>query len=62
MTLQCECGGAVEILDGSDPDDGPTYWERYRCVSCDRTGSYTFGPDGETKTGCLTTVDDYGRF
>jgi len=53
MTLRCECGGAVEL-------DGPGIYgeeyatEQYECVACGRTGSLLMGPDGESKSGCLT--------
>lgn len=56
MTLQCECGGAVEITSQSYPhDDGGRAFEAYRCVSCGRRGTYTFGDGGDRRTGCLTS-------
>ena len=61
MTLVCECGGSLEIThqqydrdaDGNITGEGQAY-EEYRCMSCGRTGSYTFGDGGEHMTGCLT--------
>jgi hypothetical protein len=52
MTLRCECGGAVELTGQSYGED--VAFESYECASCGRTGSYTFGADGERMTGCLT--------
>lgn len=63
MTLRCKCGGAVEIQEGTDPDDGPPYIEYYHCLSCGRSGTYVFGADSERMTGCLTTTEDqYATF
>lgn len=55
MTLRCECGGRVEVREGSNPDTGGRHWESYRCVECGGTGTYRFG-DGypDETTGCLT--------
>ena len=59
MTLMCECGSlALSFEEQAYPEDAPAY-ERYRCESCGRTGSYSFGSEGgekfEQMTGCLTT-------
>jgi hypothetical protein len=56
MTLRCQCGGRVEIIDGSDPNAGEPHFEKYECIECGRRGSYTFENGQETMTGCLTSV------
>jgi hypothetical protein len=52
MTLQCECGGALELTDQVNTDDLVT--ERYRCASCGETGTYRFDVDGDATSGCVT--------
>lgn len=52
MTLQCRCGGALELTDQVYTDDLAT--ERYRCASCGATGTYRFGADGDVMSGCVT--------
>lgn len=49
MTLQCQCGGALEMTSQSY---GQNSYERYECASCRETGSYRFGDKTET-TGCV---------
>jgi hypothetical protein len=60
MTLRCQCGGVVEIQDGSDPDPEATmFWERYECVECGRTGTYTHYTEpgrSDDYGGCLTST------
>jgi hypothetical protein len=59
MTLRCECGGAVEIVDGSEPDpDASSFFEVYECASCGRTGTYTHHTNpsrSDEYGGCLTS-------
>lgn len=52
MTLRCgECGGSVEVQDVSA---GPEFAvERYECVGCGGTGTYTNGPAGERTSGVV---------
>lgn len=63
MVLQCKCGGALEIEDQNYQYDEDGFavgmaFEKYRCASCDRTGTYEFGEQNgreiERKTGCVT--------
>jgi len=56
MTLQCECGGALEITSQHYPDDGMAH-ESYKCVSCGRVGGFRFGKGREETSGCVTTSD-----
>jgi len=59
VTLRCECGGAVTIVRGTDPDApgdvGDGFTEIFECASCGRTG--TLAVDGTTRqtrlSGCL---------
>jgi len=57
MTLQCTCGGAVELTDSSYSENYAN--EEYRCVSCGDTGRLTMGPEMNTKSGCL---EENGRY
>jgi len=51
-TLRCECGGAVEIVNASYPDESHAF-EQYECVSCGRRGAFRFGNGRSEKSGCL---------
>jgi len=58
VTLRCECGGAVEVVDGTYPydDDGRPSGRAtatYACPSCGRTGGMSFGDGPTDKWGCL---------
>ena len=63
IMLACECGShAIEITEaeGSPDENGfvESFWERYHCELCDRTGTYVVNEDGSDRlTGCLTRVD-----
>jgi len=57
MTLTCECGGALEITDQSYGEE--TAFEMYKCASCGKTGSYSFGSGRDKTSGCVTTRRDY---
>jgi len=57
MTLQCECGGVVEIQSQSYGDTSAV--ETYKCLSCGRTGTFRFGDGTSSKTGCLTENGSY---
>lgn len=52
MTLHCgRCGGAVEVQDVAA---GPKFaFERYECVECGGTGTYTNAPTGERTSGVV---------
>ena len=52
-TLRCECGGCVEIQEGSYDDATGRAFETYECVNCGRRGSFTFGNGRSEKSGCL---------
>jgi hypothetical protein len=60
MTLICECGSpAIEITDASETHDEHdavvSFWEKYQCDCCDRTGKFYLNADNnERLTGCLT--------
>jgi hypothetical protein len=54
LMLRCNCGGRVEVVEGSDPDHGPQHWELYECQDCGAEGTYRFGPVKNETTGCLT--------
>jgi hypothetical protein len=59
VTLRCECGGVVEVQDGTYPSDSngrPSgrATETYECVSCGRTGGMSFGDGPTNKWGCLS--------
>jgi len=54
VTLRCECGGPVELQNGTDHGDG-NFFETYECTSCGRTGGYSHDRvTGDSLTGCLT--------
>jgi hypothetical protein len=54
MSLRCECGGAVELVDGSYSDHGMT--ETYKCPTCGGHGTYSVSDGmGDRTSGCLTT-------
>lgn len=55
MTLQCQCGGALEITSQSYYENGG--YESYECASCGRTGGYNLGEN--TTSGCVTTTSNY---
>lgn len=52
MVLQCECGGAIEITEQSYGVN--VAFEKYECVACGRTGTYSFGNGQERASGCVT--------
>jgi len=52
-TLRCDCGGAVEIVDATYSNESDRAFESYKCVSCGRRGSFTFGNGRSDTTGCL---------
>jgi len=57
MTLQCECGGAVELTSSTYGDNYAT--ESYQCASCGDSGTLSMGPNGDKMTGCLTENGAY---
>lgn len=68
MTLTCECGGALEIVEQDYNYDNEGFavgmaFEKYRCASCGRTGTYEFGEQNGQHTdrmsGCVTNRVDY---
>ena len=70
MTLRCECGGEVRCQSGPPADADPPITETYRCVVCNRTGTYTMHRAGtytmhrsgrDSTTGCVTTVSEAVR-
>jgi hypothetical protein len=56
VVLRCECGGSVEVQNGTDPENSDGgFFEIYECQSCGRTGTLTYDRHtGTTLTGCLT--------
>jgi len=62
VTLRCECGGEVRCQSGPPADADPPITETYRCVVCNRTGTYTMYRSGcDSTTGCVTTVSEVVR-
>ncbi|MFQ3295724.1 MAG: hypothetical protein ACI8VE_002813 [Natrialbaceae archaeon] len=55
VVLRCECGGAVRVQNGTDPENsGDGFFETYECESCGRTGTLTYDRHtGTSITGCL---------
>jgi hypothetical protein len=57
--LRCQCGGPVEVTDGSDPYEDGRHWEAYKCQSCSRVGTYEFGgSESDRLRGCLTETSE----
>lgn len=64
MVLRCECGGVLKFEDQHYPENeegqavGIAY-EKYRCVNCNKTGTYEFGEQNgrriERMSGCVTS-------
>lgn len=52
MTLQCECGGALELR--KQNYTSKSAFETYECVACGQKGTYRFGDEREETTGCVT--------
>lgn len=59
MVLRCECGGQVQVKDGTDLSNG--FRERYECTSCGSEGGYRHyrNPQRTDETwGCVVEVYD----
>ena len=60
MVLICDCGShEIRITNASESVDEngfvESFWEKYRCKICDRTGKYYVYEDNSDRlTGCLT--------
>jgi len=52
MTLVCECGGVLTIVNQSYSEDRA--YEQFECENCGRTGSMTHNGKTTTLTGCVT--------
>jgi hypothetical protein len=57
MVLRCECGGSLELTGQSYGEE--TAFESYECVSCGRTGTYSFGGATDSMSGCVTDDGAY---
>lgn len=52
----------IEIVDASDTHtehgEDVSFWEKYECPICDKTGKYHLSADNSERiTGCLTSVN-----